>query len=66
MACPRGGPRGPPAALAYPAGSEYVDDTILDHLAKLTGRRRLPVGAAVGAPRRPERLVWACEATWPR
>lgn len=54
-----------PVGLAYPAGTEYVEDTILDHLANLTGRRRLPVGVAVGAPRRPEgrpeRLVRACE-----
>lgn len=40
--------------LAYPVGTEYVEDTMLAHLANLTGRRRVPVGVAVGAPRRPE------------
>jgi 1-acyl-sn-glycerol-3-phosphate acyltransferase len=54
-----------PVGLAYPVGTEYVEDEILDHLANLTGRRRVPVGVAVGAPRRPERrperLLRECE-----
>lgn len=55
-----------PVGLAYPAGTEYVEDTIAEHIANLTGRRRVPVGVAVGAPRRPdgrpERLLRECEA----
>ena len=55
-----------PVGLAYPVGTEYVEDAILEHIANLTGRRRVPVGVAVGAPRRPEgpssRLQRACEA----
>ena len=55
-----------PVGLAYPFGTEYVEDRILDHLANLTGRPRVPVGVAVGRPRRPEgrpeRLLHACEA----
>lgn len=54
-----------PVGLAYPLGTEYVEDDILDHIANLTGRHRLPVAVAVGAPRRPdgppERLQRACE-----
>lgn len=55
-----------PVGLAYPVGTEYVEDGILDHLANLTGRRRVPVGVAVGASLRPEgrseRLQQECEA----
>lgn len=55
-----------PVGLAYPFGTEYVEDTMLAHLANLTGRRGVPVGVAVGAPRRPdgrpEQLLRACEA----
>ncbi|MBK8265563.1 MAG: 1-acyl-sn-glycerol-3-phosphate acyltransferase [Nannocystis sp.] len=55
-----------PVGLAYPAGTEYVEDSILDHITNLTGRRRVPVGVAIGAARRPEgkpdRLLRECEA----
>lgn len=50
-----------PVGLAYPPGSEYIEDSIVAHLANLTGRRRTPVGVFVGESRRPggrlERLV---------
>lgn len=41
-----------PVGLAYPPGCEYTEDSIVDHLANLTGRRRVPVGVCVG-PARP-------------
>ena len=41
-----------PVGLAYEAGTEFVEDSFLDYLARIAARPRLCVGLAVGTPRR--------------
>jgi len=55
-----------PVGFAYPPGSEYIEDSFLDHVGNLSGRHRLAVGLSVGASQQPTggraQLVRALEA----
>ncbi len=41
-----------PMGIAYPPGVEYFEESFASHLGRVAARRRTPVGAAVGEPRR--------------
>lgn len=42
-----------PVGLAYPPGTEFVEDTFVEHLAATAGRARLPVAVSIGQAYRP-------------
>jgi 1-acyl-sn-glycerol-3-phosphate acyltransferase len=39
-----------PVGLAYPAGTEFWQETFLTHIQRVAGRFRTPVGVAIGEP----------------
>jgi 1-acyl-sn-glycerol-3-phosphate acyltransferase len=41
-----------PMGVAYPEGVEYYQESFVAHLLRVAGRRKTPVGVAVGAPQR--------------
>jgi 1-acyl-sn-glycerol-3-phosphate acyltransferase len=55
-----------PVGLAYPAGTEYVEDAFVDHIANIAGNQHVPVGVAVGEPFKPhgaaDHAVQKCES----
>lgn len=42
-----------PVGIAYPTGTEYVEESFLEHIRNVGGRPSLTVGLAIGAPLRP-------------
>lgn len=39
-----------PVGLAYPPGTEYTEDSFLEHIANIGGRRRVSIALAIGRP----------------
>ncbi len=41
-----------PIGLAYPPGTEFADETFIEHLGRISGRRRTPISLRVGQGRK--------------
>jgi 1-acyl-sn-glycerol-3-phosphate acyltransferase len=40
-----------PVGIAYPPGSEFLEDSFVDHMHRMAKRKRTPVCCVIGAPR---------------